>query len=238
MTKQGDETVAEIGSFKRPQEPQQDVHDDRLVPPGVGQRAIQDFIQGRTSVQVEDVDNSVKPETTPKDAPAKQAKQDTSSDPKAREEQLLRAMQEIEESPEMTYDQKLAKHELTKEKAMQIVDNMFTHGYHEETYPVAGTVTITLRTRKTDDQDRLLRRLEAEGPQYPATVSNFVSKYNLAASMRRFKDKTFGDDVEFKDRYNFVSNLPDTVFRLLCVKLAKFDEMILDVLDEGAIANF
>lgn len=236
MTKQGDENVAEIGSFKRPAE-NQDASDDRLVPPGVGQQAIQDFVRGRTSAQVS-ADQPVRTETTPDEKSAKQAQPETPANPKAREEQLVRAMREIEESPEMTYDQKLAKHKLTKEKAMQIVDNVFTKGYHEETYPVAGNVTITFRTRKTDDQDRLFQRLEAEGPQYPATVSNYVSKYNLAASMRQFKGQKFGDDVEFKDRYNFVSNLPDTVFRLLCVKLAKFDEMVLDVLDEGAIANF
>jgi hypothetical protein len=233
MTKQGDKPVTEIGSFKRPKG-EQNIHEDLLVPPDAGKEAIDAFIHGRPQV---DPNKTVEPETrvTPKESPNPAT---PPSSTKEREAALIKAMREIEDSPELTYDQKIEKHGLTKEQAMEIVDAMFTQGFYEKTVPVAGNVTITFRTRKTEDQDRLFQRLESEGPQYPATVSNFVSKYNLAASMRQYKGQQFGDDVEFKNKYNYVCNLPDTIFRLLCVKLAKFDEMILDVLDEGAIANF
>lgn len=126
---------------------------------------------------------------------------------------------------------------MTMEQAMTIVSGVFDNGYYEKVYPVVGTATVTLRTRKTEDQDRLLQRIEADNPQFPASVSQLVSKYNLAASMVDYRGVNL-ENEDFKTRYKRVCEFPENIFRVLCTKLARFDDMVMDVMDEGAIANF
>jgi hypothetical protein len=229
------ETVPEIGDFKQAREapakpPKPGVP---LIDPdqGLGSQAISDFVAGK------DISSMVPPETgkpteTGTTTPKPQAGRAPST-----EEMLANAVEEIEQSPELTYDEKLVEHDLTKTQALEILDAMFTKGYFEKTYKLSGNIFVTFRTRRADDQDRLLQRIEAESPQFPATISNLVSKYNLAASLWTYKDESF-EEMTFKLRYDYVSNLPDIVLRLLCVKLSRFDRMMLDVMDEGAIANF
>lgn len=218
--KTNEKKTAEIGDFERPKEPKPGA--------GAGARAIADFVAGKEISSL----------GVPEPAPATQATQAApATPPQSREAVLEKAVNELEQAPEMTYDEKLKAHGITKEQVVEILDAMFTRGFFEKTYKMSGNIFVTFRTRKSEDQDRLLQRLEAESPQFPATVSNLVSKYNLAASLWRYKEQEFGA-MEFKARYDYVSSLPDIVFRLLCVKLSKFDQMMLDVMDEGAIANF
>lgn len=241
------------------------INEDLLVAEGVGTKTIHDFMRGKRAQDVQNVQQMRQSRPTPNPTtatptpttatptPTSDAVRDTDNtsvgattgtdtseaavDATSREEELHKAIREIEESPELTYEQKLAKCDIDKARALHILDNMFVQGYHEETYKITGNVLVTFRTRKTMDQDRLLNRIEAENPQFPATVSNLVSQYNLAASIQHYMDKDFSD-AGFKERFHFVSDLPDTILRLLCIKLAKFDSMILCVLDEGAIENF
>jgi hypothetical protein len=155
-----------------------------------------------------------------------------------REAQLREALRLLEETPELTYEERLKQNGIDREEAMRIVADMFEHGFHEKTYNVVGThVTVTFRTRLQEDQDRVLARIESDAPQYPTTLNNLVAKHNLAASVMEFMGKSHREKT-VQERYDFISRLPDVVVRTLSKKLQKFDELIMDVMDEGAIANF
>lgn len=234
--KKNGETVTEIGDFNRSEKEAEATVPTIDPKKKIGSSTLKDFMAGKDMAEVQE-GGSVTP--VPKETTVA-TPNPTSANPastKSREDELVKALKEIEEAPEFTYEQKLEKHGLEKEQAMEILDSMFSRGFFEKTFKVAGAAQVTFRTRLSEDQDRLLQRIEAEAPQFPASVSNLVSKYNLAASLREFKGTNFVK-ADFKQKYDFVSNLPDIVLRILCVKLARFDEMMLDVMDEGAIANF
>jgi len=218
--------MTDIGNFERPKEPKKDVTPES---PALGGKAIKDFIAGK------DVASLLADSSVTK-VPEVKAEKATAA-PISRETALVGALDELAAAPELTYDQKLELYGLSKEQALEILDSVFTKGFYEKEYKISGNINVTLRTRIAEDQDRLLVRIEAESPQFPAFVSNLVSKYNLAASLRVFKERDFAKDT-FKERYDYVCLLPDIVFRLLCVKLSRFDQMMLDVMDEGAIENF
>jgi len=155
-----------------------------------------------------------------------------------REAQLADAIARLQEAPELTYDEKLKAHDISKEEAMTIVADMFEKGFHEKTYNVVGShVTVIFRTRLQEDQDRVLARIESDAPHYPTTVNNLVAKHNLSASMMEFMGKDFRKK-KVQERYDYISLLPDIVTRVLVKKLTRFDDMMLDVMDEGAISNF
>lgn len=150
---------------------------------------------------------------------------------------LEKDIEALEDSPELTYEEKIKKHGITLKKAEEIIDSMVVDGYYEETYPVTKKYTITFRTRVLEDQNRILEKIEALRPNYPSTLNNLVAQYNLAASMISFKGIDFSK-MEFEDRLDWVRRCPESVVRALVLKLNKFDAMIMDVMSDGSIENF
>lgn len=258
--------TTEIGNFTRKEEPvvdaisQEAPVDDLLVPPGAAMDAIKSFIhhrgapppkapevssvlpkkpppaQPRSSV-LSGMSSMATPEKVKAALPTPPSKPRNEADAAKDAANLAEMIQHIETAPEMTYQEKLEAHNLTMEEAMTIVSAVFDVGYYEKTYPVVGTATVTLRTRKTEDQDRLLQRIEADNPHFPASVSQLISKYNLAASMVNYRGTDISQET-FKVRYARVCGFSEHIFLVLCTKLARFDDMMLAVLDEGAIENF
>lgn len=259
--------TTEIGDFKRKEAAatdevaQPNPGDDLLVPPGAGAAAIASFVASGKAKEAKPVKepaaplpktqpDKVQPKAPPKRNASVLSSMLTENDvtPQAEQQQpprnaeqedkrLANLIQRAEDAPELTYEERLEAHSLTMEQAMTIVSGVFDNGYYEKVYPVVGTATVTLRTRKTEDQDRLLQRIEADNPQFPASVSQLVSKYNLAASMVDYRGVNL-ENEDFKTRYKRVCEFPENIFRVLCTKLARFDDMVMDVMDEGAIANF
>lgn len=212
-------TVPDIGDFpKTPEE----------LPVSIGQRAITDFLKGKAFGGEPQTAEAIQP-TLPAEPPP--------SAPDRQLDELERSVEQLEKSSEMTYEQKIKNHGLTMDGALDIVNAILDNGYYEKEYKVTPRWTVLFRTRNTTDQDRVLRRIEEANPQFPATVTQILAKYNLAASMMRFKNVDFGKK-DFEDRMKFVLNLPEVVLRVLTGKLARFDQLMLDVLDEGAIQNF
>lgn len=157
------------------------------------------------------------------------------------EQALKSALDMVEQVPEKTWEQKLKEHDINKEEAFKIIDAMLTKGFYERTYQLTKKTAVTFRTRSFEHQEIVQRAIENDAPQYMGTVSLLMSKYNLAASLIRVGKTTFerGEDgKDYTQAFKFLSKLPYMVFNALIQKLAKFDRLVLTVMDEGALENF
>lgn len=144
------------------------------------------------------------------------------------------------ESKEMTYEQRLKEINITMGDAAKIIDDLMTEGEFQKTYKLTKKTQVTFRTRGFRDQERLQNKIEEERPNYLGTVGMLMSRMNLASSLAQMGDKKFVLDPkgEPKAAMQFVRKLPYPIFNLLLQKLSKFDELVMTVLDEGAVENF
>lgn len=152
-------------------------------------------------------------------------------------EELRQSETSLKNSPEATYLERLKKHEISLDKAQGIVDAILFKGEYQETYPVTSRHNVTFRSRAFSDQERALKALEQYNPQFPATMAAVVSKANLAASLVRFADRDFSK-MSIRDKFEYIEKLPEPLVRILAIKLGKFDQMLMDILDDGVIENF
>jgi len=143
----------------------------------------------------------------------------------------------LSKSPDVTYTDRLKKHNISIDRAKEIVDAILFKGEYQETYQLTQKHTVTFKSRMFSDQERALRALESLSPQYPASMAAIVSKNNLAASIVRFAGRDF-TKLAFKDKAEYIEKLPEPLVRLLAIKLGKFDQMIMDIMDDGVIENF
>jgi len=210
----------DIGSFKRtPTAP-----DKQTL--SLGEQAIKGFMGGADPEAAAAPATSALPATP---APGKTLE--------ARESNLEQAVSSVEDAPELTYAERVKKYGLSVEEAVGIVSAIFDNGWYEHKYQLTPKHSVVLRTRTTEDQDRVLRRIEGDNPQFPATISHILGKYNLASSMIQFKGIDM-EKLEWKEKYDFVCKLPEVLLHLLTNKLFKFDQMIQEVVSEGAVQNF
>lgn len=216
----------EIGKFKRGQEPQA----VSKAPLSVGEKVVADFLAGSPA-------KAALAGEVPAVTPTPEAAQTEAEPLEAREKELEAQLKRAEKAPEMTYEQKVKEHGLTLQEAMDIVNSMFDNNYYEREYKLTSRYSVLFRTRATTDQDRILRQIEELNLQYPASIAQLLAKYNLAASMQKYKQLDF-TDKPFDVRLKFVLSLPEAILRLLAQKLAEFDQLVMDVLDDGAIENF
>lgn len=162
---------------------------------------------------------------------------DPQRNPVAFEEQLEEAIKQVKETPEKTYQERLKEHGITVEEARKIVDTIMTKGVYEKTYPLTSTTNVTFRSRELGDQERTQNVIEEQEPQFMGTVNIIMAKYNLAASLVELAGHSFGEG-EVDKALEFIGKLPHVLFNVLVAKLSMFDELVLTVMDEGAIENF
>lgn len=164
---------------------------------------------------------------------------DPSPSPPLSERLLEEAIRHVKEAPEKSYEERLREHHITLEDAHRIVDTIMTKGVYEKTYPLTSKSSVTFRSRNLQDQERTQAMLEEQVPQFMGTVNMIMAKHNLAASLVDLAGTKFGEgDQEIAKALKFVSKLPHVLFNVLITKLAHFDELVLTVMDEGAIENF
>ena len=119
---------------------------------------------------------------------------------------------------------------------------------YEETYKM-GRMVVRLRTRTTSDADRVIEAIQDFKPETNGTLSHLIARMNLAASLSKFGDKQFnftapndGEqevlELEFTERYNFLSSVPSQIFFALTQILEKFDRRVQLACDPRAIENF
>lgn len=132
--------------------------------------------------------------------------------------------------------------------AARILDTVMTNGFYEETYRMAGRV-FRIRTRTTVDGDRLIEMLREIQPRTDAEIAHLASRINLASCLASFADKTFPHtypsddnraelDLEWKDRWDFISSLPQPVFIALAQTMNRFDTKVRLACDARALENF
>jgi hypothetical protein len=198
-----------IGSYKKPQVPEQEV-------------------------DLEIVDKRQKVET-----PATSLSTGVQEDLK---DSIDRTKDGVEKSK--SYDEILSEHDITVQKAHTVVDAMLEKGFYEESIPITKSVSATFRTRAHADYVRYLRALETYNPKYVEEQQEIQIRYFLAASLVSFKGVTFkiasGEDVEkfFDRKLEWIEGQPETVIRLIAVKLSKFDQQIQTIMSEGIVENF
>ena len=221
----GKTNTAEIGSFMQ-----------KSTGPNEGVSAVNAFFRGESEGSIMG--------TEPPKKESSQKEEDLEKKQKTVEEmsdeltKLKADIEKVKEAPELTYEQRLKKVDVTLPEAEAIIDALMVEGEFRKTYQLTSKYSVTFKSRKMQDQNRALNVIEAQGPQYPSTVGNIVTECNLAASIVKFRNIDFKDEMEIKDRLTWVKNLPETVATVLSSKLSKFDQMLLTVLEEGAIENF
>ena len=155
-------------------------------------------------------------------------------------EALQGALNILEKAPEKTWKEKLKALDIGEEEATVIVDAMLAKGYYERTYQLTKKTTVTFRSRPLEAQERVQRAIEQDAPQFNGTISLIVAKYNLAASLVSVGSNKFdpSDEANYTRVFAYLAKLPFAVFNALIQKLAKFDQLVLTVMDEGVLENF
>lgn len=148
----------------------------------------------------------------------------------------------------LTYEQVLEAVELTREKALQILDAVLLEDFYEETLPVTEKATVTFRTRTRQDTVRFYQNLEVYQPRYESQREESRQRYNLAASLVAFRGTTFEHpassaglqaiEAAFQLRMDYVCALSEPVVDRLVLELHKFDKRVFAALNEGAVEFF
>lgn len=146
------------------------------------------------------------------------------------------------------YQAYLKEQKISEEKAGEIVDNLFTRGFHSEKYKLTKRLSAVLRTREHADTLRLQAALEVQRPIYAHVMNELMARYNLAASLESFGESTFAfpkeradkEEIErlFDVRLQFVERMADPAFYRLSDLLAKFDRTVAAIMREGVAENF
>jgi len=189
------------------------------------QNALKSFMGAADPLAVDSAEGKVEPIADP------------NAHPEVAAEQIEQAIKQVEEAPQKTYQERLREHGITVEEAREIVDTIMTTGVYEKTYALTSKINVTFRSRDLGDQERTQNTLEEEQPQFMGTVNMIMAKHNLAASLVALANTRFAED-EFDKALAYVRKLPHVLFNVLAVKLSAFDELVLTVMDEGAIENF
>jgi len=138
---------------------------------------------------------------------------------------------------------------LTEDEADKILDAVLTHGFYDKTFKIfRGKLTITLRSRDSASLQRVSDALDTVRTNDVRVHTQTMNRYNLAASLVRYQDKTFKHpgltsdvndrDRAFSDRLAFVDTIPAPVLVQMYAVLAKFDNTIYAALSEGAEMGF
>ena len=129
---------------------------------------------------------------------------------------------------------------VTVDDAAKIVDELMFKGGYTKTYKLTAKTNVTFRTRGVQNHDTLQDKIEEVRPAYMGTISLMMSKMNLAASLASLGNRSFklNKEDEPEEALKFVKRMPYPIFNLLLQKLTKFDELVMTVMDEGAIENF
>jgi hypothetical protein len=138
---------------------------------------------------------------------------------------------------------------LTEDEADKILDAVLTNGFYDKTFKIfRGKLTITLRSRDSASLQRVSDALDTVRTNDVRVHTQTMNRYNLAASLVRYQDKTFKHppltadandrDRAFVERLNFVDTIPAPVLVQMYAVLAKFDNTIFAALSEGAEMGF
>ena len=157
------------------------------------------------------------------------------------------AIESAEETPELTLEKVLKSYDLSRSDAEEIVDCLMQGKEYQKKYELNKRFSVVFRSRLLRHQNQTLDALEAYNPVLPMTTGSLIAQHNLAQSIvsvaylstdGKAGNNTVFSESNLKERLEWVANLDATVGRLVTEKLAKFDNMLLDLMSEGIISNF
>ena len=151
------------------------------------------------------------------------------------EQALLDMVEKLDETPALSYEERLKAQGITMNEALVIVDALMVGGVYTKEYAVTKKHVVKFKTRDMEDQGRFIKDLESDSPMYTATTTAMLSRHNLTASLVSFRGSEFKN---YEEALAFVVKLPEPIFRILIDKLRKFDMLVFTVMDEGALENF
>jgi hypothetical protein len=137
---------------------------------------------------------------------------------------------------------------MTNHDAAVVLDSIISRGIYEESYKY-GKIIFKLRTRSAADSDRLIEMVQEFQPKTTGILQHLIARVNLASSLSCYADSTFSFsvptdsnreelDIEFNERYRFISKLPQTVFLALTQVLERFDKRVMLASDPRSLENF
>jgi len=138
---------------------------------------------------------------------------------------------------------------LDVEKARGIMDEILQHGYYKETH-ILRNKELVVRSRGYRDTLRAQRYLEVENPTYAMNLDEIVMRYNTAASLVQYGDRTFEhpEDSEestdqqiqdaFEKRRRFLETLPSIMVGKLYTIVYNIDIKLAAIFAEGAPEDF
>jgi|MudIll2142460700_1097286.scaffolds.fasta_scaffold00022_26 hypothetical protein len=211
-----------------------------------------DFTRPSAKKPGDDIPENEKMPVTPKpvaaDPPAEMTPPETTGEKTAQARVDLYTDIQDAMLPVEDYRKYLEEHDISEEDAARIVDDLMTKGYYEEEIPITRRVSMKLRTREQRDVVRVQLAMQVQRPLFQDSMSELVSRYNLAASLAAYNGKEYyfpgpTDSLErvdelFDERLKVVEKLAAAVFSRLTMSLAKFDRKVLAVMREGVAENF
>ena len=156
-----------------------------------------------------------------------------------------------EQTPEDVYREGLENVGLKVEEARTIMAEVLINDVYRERHTIGTKEThieVVLRSRTYADIQRAYRYLEAEKPDFPVVVNDYLATYNVAASLERFGDTTFEfpdpisspdkSDEAFQKRLNFLKRKNSFVLSKLTSLVSQMDNKLLAIFADGAPADF
>lgn len=123
------------------------------------------------------------------------------------------------------------KPKFSKEELLAVFDKLVFEGRYEETYKGRG-ITVGFRSRTGDDSVSISRALDNFESKTGVSIQTYVNMLTLSHSLVFYNGKTF-EDKAVKEKFAYLSSLPDAVLTILMSKLNEFDEKVWLSMDEG-----
>jgi len=130
---------------------------------------------------------------------------------------------------------------MTKQDAYDVVEAIFTRGEYREVVPVRKDLSVTLRTRTAREEMRLKEELIRAGDMAVWERNYLVQVHNLATSLVSLGETVVTDaatDVAYKERREFVLNLPAMLMDVLIRNLATFDMKVMVSCQDPLLRDF
>lgn len=138
------------------------------------------------------------------------------------------AKKKDDKTPEAPAEEK-AKY--SKDELLAIFDKLVFEGKYEETFKGRG-ITVGFRSRTGDDSVSISRALDNFESKTGVSIQTYVNMLTLSHSLTFYNGKTF-EDKAVKDKFTFLSSLPDAILSILMGKLNEFDEKVWLSMEEG-----
>jgi len=207
---------------------------DFARPKGEGVAASQQFLGGKgIPPGPGSMLQQPKPEKPENDAPPPKTDEELLDEVDALDQDI----DALEKSPELTYEERLARVGITLKEAEGIVDALMVDNEYRRTYKLTKKHSVTFRTLSLNAQNSALMELERLRPQFPTTVASIIAQYNVANALVEFRGIDFTKMAD-DDRLEWVRALPESVARALAEKLSEFEKMVKAVMSDGALENF